>query len=393
MKRSRTWLGRLILLLGTAWSLSPEAAVIKSVQSNVQTMPVGATFVNVVIASVTPANAFVICQFESGGNGSNPTDRVTCELTGATTLTITNGANDGSETVSWYVVEFFSGVTVQRGLQTIAAGSLTAAVPIAAVNLAKTFVLTTVRTAEASQLVDEQFTVLAQLTSTTNLQLTRTQNINTANGNSSAAVSVAWQVIQIQSAVVQSGTATIPQNQTVNVPAVTLAPPVDTTRTFLVFTSNGGANNNNSINGDETLYQVTGEITNSTTLTFTRGRQTNTNNTLINIAWFAVRMTDGTTVQRGTVTPAGAGTATVPIALAAITINRSVPILSARVIGVTTPTADLDDSSWAGTFTTTTNLQISKNASNTDNSTIAWQVVQFNDKPNRVDGDGREVFP
>jgi hypothetical protein len=32
-------------------------------------------------------------------------------------------------------------------------------------------------------------------------------------------------------------------------------------------------------------------------------------------------------------------------------------------------------------------------ASNSSNATVAWQVLQFTDKPNLVDGDGREIFP
>jgi hypothetical protein len=32
-------------------------------------------------------------------------------------------------------------------------------------------------------------------------------------------------------------------------------------------------------------------------------------------------------------------------------------------------------------------------ATNSTNATVAWQVVQFNNQPNLVDGDGREIFP
>jgi hypothetical protein len=55
----------------------------------------------------------------------------------------------------------------------------------------------------------------------------------------------------------------------------------------------------------------------------------------------------------------------------------------------------LDDNSWAPAFTSTTNLQLtnSTNAQGNWDTTVAWQVVQFTDKPNLVDGDGREIFP
>jgi len=46
-------------------------------------------------------------------------------------------------------------------------------------------------------------------------------------------------------------------------------------------------------------------------------------------------------------------------------------------------------------LTSTTNLQMTKSAtaSNASNATVAWEVVQFANAPNLIDGDGREVFP
>jgi hypothetical protein len=188
--------------------------------------------------------------------------------------------------------------------------------------------------------------------------------------------------------VVQSGTTSIAKNTTsITAP---LNPAVDTTRTFLVFTGNGG----NKIVGIESEYLTTGVITNATTLTFARAAAANGNGGQVDIAWFAVRMTDGTTVQRGTNTTPSPGT-TMNAALTAIVLARSVPMIS--VSGDPGSTADdaLDDNSWAAAFTSTTNLRLttSTNAQNNVNTTVAWEVVQFTDKPNLVDGDGREIFP
>jgi hypothetical protein len=264
------------------------------------------------------------------------------------------------------------------------AASLTVAVTITAVNLAKTFVLTSERINDGNSNRDERWTTTAQLTSTTNLQLTRT--------DAGTATSIAWQVIQVDSAFVQSGTVTIARNQTVATVTLTAANAVDTTRTFLVFTQSGGT----AVNGIERYYQTTGEITNSTTLTFTRAFQDNTNNTQVNVAWFAVRMIDGTTVQRGLAGPSGAtgatGTTTMNAALTAIDTNRSVPIISVRGDAASNANTNLDDTSWKAALTTTTNLQLTRVARNNSNATVAWQVVQFANTPNLVDGDGREIF-
>ncbi len=374
--------GGSLFILCLTWSLSAGAAVVKSVQTGTVTMnPATQT---VTVTSVNTAKTFVICQSDTGGTNTASTTRATCELTNSTTFTITVSAAVAAQTVRWYVVEFFSGVSVQRGLTNLAA-SLTVAVPIAAVNLAKTFVLTSERINDGNSNRDERWTTTAQLTSTTNLQLTRT--------DSATATSIAWQVIQVESASVQSGIVTIAINQTVATVTLAAANAVDTSRTFLVFTQSGGT----AVNGIERYYQTTGELTNATTLTFTRAFQNNTANTQVNIAWFAVRMVDGTTVQRGLAGPSGAtgatGTTTMNAALTAIDTSRSVPIISVRGDAASNASTNLDDTSWKAAFTTPTNLQLTRVAGNTTNATVAWQVVQFNKAPNLVDGDGKEIFP
>jgi hypothetical protein len=358
-------------------------AVLKSVQTGTQTMGVAVTNVNLAATPVVPANAFVICQGDSGALGSNPTIRATCELNSATQLTITTSAADATLTVRWYVVEFLSGVSVQRGLANLAAATATTpAVLGTAVNLASSFALVTERMNSATQTFDERWTVRAQLTTTTNLQLTRN-----ATGT---AVSVAWQVIQIDSAAVQSGTTTIAINATVATAA--LNPPVDTGRTFLVFSRSAGS----LVAGDERLYQVTGQITAPNTITFTRVFQTGTANDQVDIVWYAVRMTDGTTVQNNVCGPSGTGAAsatmpntpagclTIPIPIAT---NRSIALLSSRGDNPSgTPTGDLDDSSWRSTLAAAAiTLNRSAGASLTENSTVAWQVVKFNNTTNTID--------
>jgi hypothetical protein len=396
MKTLRTLQGLLIFAIAVGWSLSARAAVLKAngVQTGVVTMPVsGATPVvlDIAITSVVAGNTFVLCQNDAAIR--LPTTRPLCELTSPTNLRITIYDTAGTEVVQWYVVEFLSGVTVQRspvGGTALAAGGpppQTVNVPLApAVNLAQTFVLISENMNSNNEYIDEQWTVQAQLTSTTNLQLTRNAT--------ATAINVAWQVIQIASAAVQSGIATIAINATTVTAA--LNPPVDLTRTFLVFTRSGGSGSF----GVESWYQTTGAITNATTLTFTRAYQNSGfANTQVDIAWFAVRMTDGSTVQRGLQGPSGTGaaSATMNVALpSAVVTTRSVPFISVMGDPVpANPFSNLDDTSWKAALTTTTNLRLTRavGATKVSNATVAWQVVQFNNQPNLVDGDGREIFP
>jgi hypothetical protein len=394
MRIPLSWPDRLLLILVAAWSLSTEAAVIKNVQTNTSTIPPSGV-ANIPITSVNTLRTFVVCQNDTAGIGSNPTTRALCELTSATNLRITINDGSGTEVVRWYVVEFYSGVTVQRsppGGTAFAPLIPTVPVGIAAVNQAKTFVLISESMNSTAQDIDEQWTVRAELTSNANLQLTRN-----ATGT---AIAVAWQVIQIESAVVQSNTAIILENDTFVTAA--LNPPVDPSRTFLVFSRSGGA----AVAGEEQRYQTTGVITDATTLTFTRQFADGNPDTQVDIVWFAVRMTDGTTVQRNLCGPSGTGAGSetmnaVPagcLDLApAIVTNRSVAFISTQVDPIGTggpPTADLDDTSWQAALAPgAITLTRSANASNSTDADVAWQVVQFTDKPNRVDGDGREIFP
>ena len=395
MKTLRTLQGLLIFAIAVGWSLSAGAAVLKAngVQTGVVTMPVSG-ITNIAITSVNTASTFVLCQNDAAIRV--PTTRALCELTSPTNLKITIYDTAGTEVVQWYVVEFLSGVTVQRspvGGTALAAGApppQTVNVALApAVNLTQTFVLISENMNSNNEYIDEQWTVRAQLTSTTNLQLTRNAT--------ATAINVAWQVIQIASAAVQSGTATIAINALTATAA--LNPPVDLTRTFLVFTRSGGS----GTLGVESWYQTTGAITNATTLTFSRAYQNSGfANTQVDIAWFAVRMTDGSTVQRGLQGPSGTGaaSATMNVALpSAVVTTRSVPFISVMGDPVpANPFSNLDDTSWRAALTTTTNLRLTRSnvlpaTNNTSNATVAWQVVQFNNQPNLVDGDGREIFP
>lgn len=326
--------------------------------------------------AVNPGRTFVVCQNRVGS--SNESRRVTCDLTTPTTLVIQSSFQDTGETVRWYVLEFYSGVQVQRGLATLpAAGatSLTLNVTLpTAVNPGKTFVLTTERmTTGGSTVVDERWTARARLTSTTNLELAR-------NEATAAALTVAWQVIQMDFASVQSGLSTIIAGQTAVAAAISA---VDPAKTFLVLTRRAAA----ASNGIEGQYQVRGELTNGTTLTFTRAQNTNA----VDISWFAVSLKGGSSVQRGVDTSGTlAASATRNVALAnAITINQSVPFISTS--GGIGANNDLDDTSWTTFLSTLTNLQLQRAGNNAISASTAWFVVDFNRVTTIVDW--QEIYP
>ena len=328
-----------------------QAAVIKSVQRGSQAM--GTTPTTVTINSVDTSKSFVICDFRPS-DGQSLT-RPTCELTGATSLVITMGSADASTFVNWQVVEFSSGVSVQRNLQAFAAGDTLINVPITAVDTSKTFVLVTSR-GYAGDSVDEQFTIRARLTSTTNLELSRNE--------SGTAVGVAWQVIQMDGASVQSNLATI--NAGFLTATATISA-VDTTRTFLVFNTRANA----ATNGAEAQYLVRGTITDTTTLTFTRNSSTNT----VDISWFAVSMDDGSFVQKGSLTDTTTQT-TRDVTISSIDTAKSISIISSDGGSGTAP-GHLDDSTWTSTFPEPNKLRFQRTQVTDFDTDIEWFVVQF----------------
>lgn len=363
----------LVLVLSLASTTGVSAAILKSIQTNATSIT---ALTDVSITAVNMSRTFVICQSDTGGANNNATVRATCELTSTTNLRITPGNTVSAETVRWYVVEFYSGVTVQRGVTSMGT-SATANAAITAVDLSKTFVLTTERANDSSAGQDERWTITAELNSTTNLLLTRNET-----GSLAEAPSIAWQVVQIESALVQSGSTTITGSQTAATATLTNA--VDTSRTFVVFSARGGTN----IDGVERFYRTTGVLTNATTLTFTRAFQDGDAGRQVDIAWFAVRMTDGTTVQRGTSGPSGtgAGSATLNATLGtAIDTARSIPLISVRGDAASGVNTALDDTSWKARLTSATNLELTRVAANSTNATLSWEVIQFAVSPNLVD--------
>jgi len=240
---------------------------IKSVQSG--TWTTGATTENLGaaqgFAGVTDVTkSVVVCSQLT--DSSNDTRRVACHLTNATTLTLTT--EQTGSVVRWYVAEFKGGVSVQRGTETFATTDGTRNVPLTAVDLTKSFVLISEMTSDPSwsQLIDEQWTTRARLTSATNLELSRN-----ATGID---LSVAWQVVQMSAATVRRDTGTTCIGPVASCPGsdgatttVTLTPAVTLGQSFLVFSRRASA----ASGGVEGEFQVTGEITGGgSSLTFTR---------------------------------------------------------------------------------------------------------------------------
>ena len=114
------WLSAIILLSGCmVCTVQPaHAAELKAVQSGTATIADGNSSVTVNITAVDGSKAFLVFSMRIENN--NPEDsQLSGQITNCTTtcdeLTFARVDMNDPATVQWYVAEFTSGVTVQRG--------------------------------------------------------------------------------------------------------------------------------------------------------------------------------------------------------------------------------------------------------------------------------------
>jgi len=320
---------------------------------------------NIRINPVNISKAFAICYNRT--SSSNPSNRATCELVDSTTLMITTGAVNTTEFIEWQVVEFDSGVRVQRDVTQLEIGTATTTVTIGQVDLTKAFVLITESASSTDQVNDEDWLIRARLTDATTLQLGR-------NESDTMAVAVSWQVIEMDRASVQSNIVTM---EGANSVTGSLSPSVNTDKTFIVYsraldTGSGGV---------EGEYQARAELTNDSTVTFTRVG--NNTSHILNIAWFAVEMTDDTRVQRGTTNVSVTTDVIADTAISGVNSGNTSVFLSASGGGAAT--ANLDETSWSPVLTGSANLRLWRAGTGTAGD-IAWFVVEWAKKFTRLRG-------
>ena len=116
--------------------------MLDDIQSGRTTIANGAATTSVTITAVDPTKSFLV--FSVRGDAARAGDiLVSGRLANATTLEFDRFDVNGTMTIEWSVVEFVSGVTVQRGTSTMT--TTTVDVPISAVDLGRSFPITTAR--------------------------------------------------------------------------------------------------------------------------------------------------------------------------------------------------------------------------------------------------------
>jgi hypothetical protein len=404
---ARIWAAALaaLLILMALDAGTADAALLNRVYSNTVTLPNSASATNVALTGVDITRAFVVCSMRA------PTSTVSqalysCDLNnggpgGAARLTITPAAAPGTTTaaVHYYVAEFLAGVSVQRGTATFNGTSLTpSATPsLSAVDCTKSFLLTSVRSTDASANADERWMIRATLGSaatpcttgtTTSLELTRLE------GSNGTTVTVPWQVITYEGASVQRGTSCIggsgasPACPTASGATnglnnrITLGTGVDTTKSFVLFTAQGGT----ALAGVEGEHLVRAQFlatgASVTGVQFVRALTATTNNHQVQISWEVVALNDGTTVQSsgtGTASITAGNTTTSPN-ITTVDTTRTVAFFSASGGSAGTNTLINDVMSTgaiAGSNAGTQSEVIFTRIDSTVANNIAWFAVSF----------------
>lgn len=183
---------------------------------------------------------------------------------------------DPNAVTAWTVLQV-PGSVVQRGTQTFPSTTLTLDVPINAVDRGRTFALVTTSSPLAAVDDDERTSVMIELTTDTNVRLTR--------GSTGEEVTADFQVIQLPATTVQSGVRSVAAD--VSTASATLTT-VDTSRSFVVHSTSIGAD----VDGAEALYITRADLA-ANSVSFSRQAIGEP----LQISWFAVEIPVGSTVK------------------------------------------------------------------------------------------------
>ena len=200
-----------------------EAAQVKAVQRGLLEFSRGDSVLTATLDAVVPSQSIVLIH-QSVTENSPGESLFTCELTSPTVLTVERQLTGSAATVDWQVIEFSSGVTVQRGEARFTSGERNRTVSFTnPVDLSKAFPLVYVRSPLESFSADEQTTLRAELAETT-LSLERREE--------GSALTVHWQVVEFEDgASVQHGLTVLESGHSSG--EQPLAQPVDVNRSFL----------------------------------------------------------------------------------------------------------------------------------------------------------------
>lgn len=306
------------------------------------------------IDAVDMARSFVLCYGRTSSSSHNFS--YTCQLASSTEVTLSVGAIN-NQVIHWYVVEFASGASVQRGtIDPTTTTALDGNIGINPIDTSKSFPIITSRTTDASRDKDEQRLLRGYFINSSNLNLSRSEN--------GIAISLEWQVVSLDGANVKSDLYTL-SSASASVPISSIEP----SRSFLLFNYRPNAN----VNGIERRYLTRGSLS-SSQIDFTRGDATDS----VDISYYVVELQTGTKVQSGSVATAVGTDLIEDEALSpAIDTNYTIPVISTQIVSGADSDGDFDSGSYSAEFNTTSNLRLERVGPDGINAAIDWFAIHF----------------
>jgi len=279
-----------------------QAAQIKRVLRGQAAVPSTDAVMTVALGTSVDMNKSFILTTTSTADADPQIALITPSFDDSSTLLLQRGLDGTAATVEYMVVEFASGVTVQRGATTFSGTTLTKTITLPSTfNSGTSFPLIASNCGTRTQVAaEERVTFTAELSGTNQLKLDRNE--------SGATSRVDYQVVSFDTdievnsgAVLMDGTAGT--GETTDTGTVVTVDNVGAgadgqainTRSMLLFTRRGGT----GVDGIESRYEIRGEVgagttSNTTKLTFTRV----TNSGTVDIYWYLVEFKDNTFVDR-----------------------------------------------------------------------------------------------
>ena len=360
----------LSLVLGLLLASSAlSAAVVKGVQHG-SAVSRGNGVVTVGITAVDPTKSLLI--FSSRSSSNRPPGSMLIGRLNATGTAVEFDRNTNETStidIQWSVVEFQSGVSVQRGEVNQSASTVNVPItPVASTRQA--FVLWSKVPGAGHSIWSLDDPILGELTANDNLQFRVEQG--------SSGHRIAWQVVEFSNAAdiaVQKGSTAL-TGGTASVD-VALATPVNVDNSFVLagFRTSGSG-------PDVGERMIRAQIIDSTTLRIDRSR---VGDSVTEIVWQVVELKDGSRVQRGNEAFA-AGTTQRSAAITAVDTGRAVAFASVQAaagqsLGRTAYNADdIIGEASATLALSPSSIDLRRNSAR-GSADIAWFVVEFNGAP------------
>lgn len=240
------------------------------------------------IPPVDPTRTLVLCDFRT--DHSSAARQPACELTDATTVTVTVAVADPDVIAHVQLVQLPVGAFVQRGVRDMFSDNRTENVPIQTVDLATSFAVISRWVSLDTDAFDQSVTIAARLPAAQTLELSRVSG--------GTAVHVAWQVVQWPGSRVIANASTLGVGVTTGTVAI---PAVDPTHTFIV--ASGRASSPN-----EEDFMVSTALQVPTMVAFVRTGSSTATYT----SWFVVEV-PSVSVSAGYTSMAGNAAVTEPI--------------------------------------------------------------------------------